>query len=257
MWIYLVLFLLIIVSILLKNPKVIGYLGERGIRKKLSQLDPTTYLTLYDVMIPTAEGKTSQIDHVVISPYGVFVIETKNYQGWIFGKENQQYWTQTIFKRKEKLFNPIWQNKGHIKALQGLLSDYPNIPFHSIVVFHDRAKLKIDVTSKVVYTSELLFTIQMFNQAQLTPDEVKSIYQAILSHNTTDKKARKKHVHQIQQNLKSNTLKVVELICPRCEGQLVERKGKYGTFLGCSNYPKCRYVVKERKVVGMNSFRNK
>lgn len=248
--VYILLFLLIILSFLLKNPKFIGYLGERKVRKRLFKLDPSIYFTLHDVMIPAASGgKTSQIDHLIVSPYGVFVIETKNYQGWIFGKENQAYWTQTIYKRKERFLNPIWQNKGHVKALQELLSEYPQIPYHSIVVFDNRAKLKIDVTSKVVYTSELLFTIQMISETRVSSDQVKDIYHMILSNNQTNRKARKAHVKQINQDLQQETLKVAEMICPRCEGELVERKGKDGTFLGCANYPKCRYVVKERKVV--------
>ena len=31
-------------------------------------------------------------------------------------------------------------------------------------------------------------------------------------------------------------------VCPECGGDLVQRKGRYGTFVGCANYPKCKYV---------------
>ncbi|WP_164985350.1 nuclease-related domain-containing protein [Ammoniphilus sp. CFH 90114] len=118
-----ILFSLVIISFILRSPKVKGYIGEKKVQRKLNSLDPNQYITINDIMIPTAEGKTSQIDHIVLSLYGIFVIETKNYQGWIFGKDQQQYWTQTIYKRKEKLFNPVWQNKGQIKALQDLFSE--------------------------------------------------------------------------------------------------------------------------------------
>jgi hypothetical protein len=58
---------------------------------------------LHDITIPSVKGKTTQIDHVVVSEYGVFVIETKNYTGWIVGDEKSDYWTQVIYKRKERL----------------------------------------------------------------------------------------------------------------------------------------------------------
>ncbi|MEW9672866.1 NERD domain-containing protein [Ammoniphilus sp. 3BR4] len=251
-----ILLVLIIFSVLLKNPKFKGYLGERAIQRKLRSLG-RKYIVLNDIMIPTSEGKTSQIDHIILSPYGVFVIETKNYQGWIFGKDQQQYWTQTIYKRKEKLFNPVWQNKGHIKALQDLLNDFPTIAYHSIIVFGNQATLKIETKYHVINASQLVSTILTYRNVNLTHDDIHSIHQHILSKNQTDRKLRKEHVTSIHKNKMEKTLKVAELICPRCEGELVERKGKYGSFHGCSNYPKCRYVVKERKVVGMGSFKRK
>ncbi len=234
---------------------MIGYIGEKKIQRKLKKLDPSQYIALHDIMISTSEGKTSQIDHIVLSPYGIFVIETKNYQGWIFGKDQQQYWTQTIYKRKEKLFNPVWQNKGHIIALQDLLSDFPTVPYHSIIVFGNQANLKVESTSPVIYASQLISTIQKYQDQTLQDQTIHAIHQRILGSNQTDRKRRKEHVNSIHQKMKETTLKVAELICPRCEGELVERKGNFGDFHGCSNYPRCRYIVKERKVVGMNSYR--
>lgn len=73
--------------------------------------------------------KTTQIDHVVIPNYGIFVIETKNYKGWIIGNEFDDYWKQIIYKRKEKLHNPIKQNYGHIMVLKEHLSDFPDIKY--------------------------------------------------------------------------------------------------------------------------------
>ncbi|MBP1934208.1 hypothetical protein [Ammoniphilus resinae] len=81
--------------------------------------------------------------------------------------------------------------QSHVKALLELLSEYPQIPYHSIVVFDNRSKLKIDVTSKVVYTSELLFTIQMISETKVSDDQVKDIYHMILSNNQTNRKAKK------------------------------------------------------------------
>lgn len=86
----------------------------------LSALPDESYITLNDIMIKSPQG-TSPIDHIVISTYGVFVIVPRNYGGWIFGKETDQNWTQTLGKEKHKFYNLIRQNYGHIKALEVLL----------------------------------------------------------------------------------------------------------------------------------------
>jgi hypothetical protein len=76
-------------------------------------------------------NKTTQIDHIVVSNYGIFVIETKNYKGWIMGNEYDEYWRQVIYKRKEKLYNPIKQNYGHILALKGVLKNFSDLNYIS------------------------------------------------------------------------------------------------------------------------------
>ncbi len=73
---------------------------------------------LNDLTLPDGEGATTQIDHLLLSPFGVFVIETKNYKGWIFGSERQKQWTQKIYKKSFKFQNPIHQNYKHMKVLE-------------------------------------------------------------------------------------------------------------------------------------------
>lgn len=100
-WLLWVIIIIVLTYRILK-PKIKGFMGEKTVSAILSMLDKEKYMLINDVMVEY-NGKTSQIDHVVISNYGVFVIETKNYKGWIYGDEYSQYWTQVIFKRKEKL----------------------------------------------------------------------------------------------------------------------------------------------------------
>ena len=120
-----------------------GSLGEKQVSKLLQSLDPDRFVLLNDLYIPRKNGTTTQIDHVLISDKGLFVIETKNYNGWIFGSQNSKYWTQVIYKRKEKFYNPIWQNSGHIKELRHFLGDsYNGLPMYSIIVFGKQATLK-------------------------------------------------------------------------------------------------------------------
>ncbi|MDF2504376.1 NERD domain-containing protein [Clostridium sp.] len=229
---------------ILNLPAVKGFFGELFIRLTLKFLDKEKYMVINDVLIPAKDGKTAQIDHVVVSRYGIFVIETKNYSGWIFGNENSKNWTQVIYKTKNQFYNPILQNKGHVKALQNLLADYPDVKYIPIVVFTLNANLKkLEVTSHVVYSLGLLSIIKMYDEEVITETKLARIYQRIIDVNNTDKVARKEHVENIQDyKYKTEAGK-----CPRCGGNLVERHGKYGTFIGCSNYPKCKFVLKDNK----------
>lgn len=232
---------LAMIAIILKLPSVKGYFGEIIIRILLKFLDKDKYLVINDVMIPNSDGNTAQIDHIVVSTYGIFVIETKNYNGWIFGSENSINWTQVIYKTKNKFYNPILQNKGHIKALKDILIDYPSIKFIPIVVFTLNADFKkLDVTSPVVYSIRLLKTIKMYTEENILSSDINEIYKTIVNANSDDKVVRKEHIQRIYENKN----KVDSKKCPWCGSELVERQGKYGKFTGCSNYPKCRYVLK-------------
>ncbi|WP_139998004.1 nuclease-related domain-containing protein [Paenibacillus paridis] len=121
--IYLLAGILLNLFILSKSPTFKGFIGEASVRAKLKKLNPKEYILLKDIVLKKADGRTSQVDHIVISKYGLFVIETKNYTGWIVGNEKAEYWTRVIYKRKEKLYNPIRQNYGHMKAIEAVLED--------------------------------------------------------------------------------------------------------------------------------------
>lgn len=116
-------FLIIIILIKLFLPKLKGMLGEKRVNSSLSKLPHEKYEILNDIMIRNGKG-TTQIDHIVISEYGIFVIETKNYDGLIYGREKDRMWTQVINKNaKFRFMNPLRQNYGHVKALQELTNE--------------------------------------------------------------------------------------------------------------------------------------
>ena len=98
-------------------------------------------------MVESSNGKTAQIDIVVATDVGLIVIEVKDFTGWIFGKGNQDTWTQVsgYGKYKNRFYNPFKQNEGHIKALRGLSSQMSTIPMFSLIVFAGDCELK-DVT---------------------------------------------------------------------------------------------------------------
>jgi ribosomal protein L32 len=233
-----------------------GSMGEWKVNQALSQLD-SQYTIFHDVYLPSENGGTTQIDHVVTSPYGIFVIETKNYDGWIFGKENQKYWMQVIYKRKEKLYNPIWQNYGHIQALKTYIGygNEDSNSFHSIIAFSKSSTLKFQdnfKSARVIQIPQLAQVIQESNVHKISVFELQKINQDLRKLLITDKKEKrqlkKQHVQAIKAKLSEKERKEKEKVrnhvCPKCGGALSLKKGKYGSFYGCRNYPKCRYSKK-------------
>jgi len=228
------------------RPRIKGAVGEVKVKAILSFL-PKEYKVINNVILPTPKG-TTQIDHVVLSPYAVFAIETKNYKGWIFGSENQRYWTQNIFGRKGQLRNPIYQNLLHIKALKILFSDMRNVPFVSIVAFSSSCTLKINVKSHVVYFRQINKVIKSYQEIALSKEEVENAYFKIINIGTSSKNLQFEHAKNTDKKRKASNEKVVtSLLCPGCGEKLIRRIGKYGKFFGCSKYPKCKYT---RKIEG-------
>ena len=147
-WIFLLVIPLLFLKAFLQNPKVKGRIGERAVRSVIGKdLDEETYIEFHDLIIPSRSG-TTQIDHIYVSVFGIFVIETKNYTGWIFGSEKQSKWTQVVYKQKHYFQNPLRQNYAHIKALSELLQ-LPEEKFHSMVVFLGDCELKTQMPPNV------------------------------------------------------------------------------------------------------------
>jgi hypothetical protein len=191
-------------------------------------------------MLRTEYG-TTQIDHIVVSVYGIFVIETKNYKGWITGNEYADQWTKNMYGKKYRFRNPLKQNYAHVKALVATL-DIPEDKFIPIVVFSINSDIKVKTSKPVVYTGQLGRTIKSYSDIKFTEHELDGIVTKIRLANVTNKDAKKEHVNQIRTKVRDNNLKIAQGVCPKCGGRLVQRRGRYGVFTGCSNYPKCRYT---------------
>ena len=216
--------------------------GEKRVASILKRLPEDDYRVINDLLL-SSNGYSTQIDHIVVSVYGIFVIETKFYKGWIYGGENSEYWTQNIYGNKYQLRNPIQQNQGHIRALRFLLKEYGNIPYISIVAFSRQASLGVDAHTPVIYWDEIRRAINQFENKALTQSQVRNIYDYLLAHNVEDKNAKKEHIYNVRHNELKRDIAVESGICPRCGGTLMLRQGKYGKFYGCSNYPKCKYTT--------------
>lgn len=219
-------------------PKIKGESGEAAVGMLLRKLPEDKYTILHNVLLKTERG-SSQIDYVVVSVYGVFIIEVKNYTGWITGSETTSQWTQTIYHSKHHFMNPIHQNYGHVKAIEALIND-PSVPIFPIVTFPGDCTLKLTLKqASVVKWAKLREEIEKFSTAEvISADRMKELTELITSSNVDSKDTRREHL----QNIQNEKDKIKAGICPRCGGALVVKQGKYGKFLACSNYPKCRYT---------------
>lgn len=229
-----------------RSPRVKGKIGEFNVYSRLNFLNQAEYKILNNVLIYTKDGRSVQIDHIIVSVYGIFVIETKNYKGWIFGNENSENWMQAIYKEKNQFRNPVKQNFSHIYALKEILADYQNIKYIPIVVFSGNAVLKeIDSKTYVIYDSELLKVIKSESLEQIiSQDEIQKITNIIIGKNIQNREAEDNHILNIQRTVLERQMKKENLICPKCGKELKLRNGKYGKFYGCSNYPYCKFTMK-------------
>jgi hypothetical protein len=210
----------------------------------LSNLPSSRYKVLNDVLIITS-NKSSQIDHLVISRCGIFVIETKNLRGWIHGNEDAPTWTQTIYRNRFEFLNPIHQNLSHVRALRALLKYSSHIPIYSVVVFSGSGELKnVKAISPVIYVNELRKFIECAGEEVLSDEQVEELLGQIRGNNVWGKESRKLHVINVRTRMSKVRTMVKEGACPRCGGMLKSRSGRYGKFLGCTNYPRCRFTSK-------------
>lgn len=160
-----------------------GFLGETVINVAMwLKLEKDVYHRLNGITLPRANGGSTQIDHIIVSVYGIFVIETKNYKGWIYGSEKQKQWTK-VFQNgsKFKFQNPLHQNYLHIKTLADLLGLELSY-FHSMIAFIGECELKTrDELPEHVLTSGMVSYVKKKQDKILTEDEVASIVEQINS----------------------------------------------------------------------------
>jgi hypothetical protein len=159
---------------------------------------------IHNCYLPSEKGFT-EIDLLMIHETGLYVVESKNYSGWIFGDEKQKEWTQILAggKKRNRFYNPVWQNAGHIKALQAFFSEYQDVPIYSLVVFSERCELKkVTVQSEnvlVIKRNKLksVFKKQIEGKSKLSSEVMIDIYQRLLPLCKIDEEERKQHIDRI------------------------------------------------------------
>ncbi len=217
--------------------------GELHVDHILSSLGPD-YTVLHD-MVLLSNGYTVQIDHIVVSRFGIFCIETKTHSGKIYGSEKSEFWTQYVGNKKYPLRNPIRQNYGHMKTIERVLEGLPWAPIIPIVAFAGKVDLNLSLeNSLVVYSSQLASTIQSYRVGHIAPESVPIYAECIRKAMTlVTEEQRDNHIAQIQREQLNKKSQLSGGYCPRCGRPLVLRRGQHGTFWGCHGYPSCRFTA--------------
>ena len=246
-----------------------NWVGRRGEKLTEKELKWVSFFgrkgyTLRNIYIPKDNGETSEIDLVYITQKGIFVFESKNYSGWIFGDEESLNWTACLPNgQKFKFYNPVSQNRSHIIWLKEFIG--ANVPLFSIIVFSERCTLKkVSVESPDVRvikrdkTYRAVSDIWDNSPDKLTDEEVKQLFDKLEALTKVDESVKLSHIENIksrhntqqgQYNIASkfNSMRNPEMVCPLCGRKLVIRTARRGKnagnqFYGCSGYPYCKFI---------------
>lgn len=259
---------LLLIATLLKTAWFKGMVGEWFINLCIRLfLDKREYRLLKDVTLPTPQGST-QIDHVIDSRFGLFVIETKNMKGWIFGNPTQKSWTQQIYRRKHSFQNPLHQNHLHMMTLKSLLGLSDN-QLHSVIFFIGDCTFKTPmpqnvmnrgliryvkgITTPVLAESEVAHVVDTIQQGRLAANwQTHRQHVTQLKTRHADPSANhvstREPVRQSVANPPSQSVSPPDNpppICPRCGSTMVLRTAGRGDnkgkpFWGCHEFPTCR-----------------
>ncbi|WP_411953084.1 NERD domain-containing protein [Aeromonas caviae] len=259
---------LLLIATLLKTAWFKGMVGEWFINLCIRLfLDKREYRLLKDVTLPTPQGST-QIDHVIVSRFGLFVIETKNMKGWIFGNPTQKSWTQQIYRRKHSFQNPLHQNHLHMMTLKSLLGLSDN-QLHSVIFFIGDCTFKTPmpqnvmnrgliryvkgITTPVLAESEVAHVVDTIQQGRLAANwqthrqhvtQLKTLHADPSANHVSTREP----VRQSVANPPSQSVSPPDNpppICPRCGSTMVLRTAGRGDnkgkpFWGCHEFPTCR-----------------
>lgn len=198
-----------------------------------------SYYLMKNVTLPIGDG-TTQIDQLIVSQFGVFVVETKNMTGWIFGQADQPQWTQVIYHHRQKFQNPLRQNYKHVKSVQQILGLGRDQIFNCVVFVGD-STFRTPMPDGVV---QGVFALARFVKAQrnrvLQPEELPILIDTLsryrLKPGLRTKFAHVRHVKRRVSNMDDTAGG-----CPNCGSAMVERTNKRSgeRFLGCERFPRC------------------
>ncbi len=220
------------------RPLIKGWVGE--VKTQLSDrlfLDSNVYHSFGNFIIQDESGST-QIDHIIVSKYGIFVVETKDWSGWIFGDERAAYWTQSIFGNKTRFQNPLRQNYRHKMSLSKYL-DTGHEKIKPIVMVWGDCEFKTQRPANVILGGIQGCTnyIKGYSDVVFTDEEVINICNKLKSGKAEmNLLSNWRHAQSVKKRYESHS------VCPKCGGSLLDRDGGKGPFIGCENFPKCRYT---------------
>ena len=204
----LVLIFCAVVGIIIKSRLFKGKAGEAAVGTLAKIMLPKEYVILNDILLPRSDnpGMTTQLDHIVVSQYGLFVIETKNYHGKIYGSEKGKVWTYYPGGKKTTFPNPLHQNYLHTRTLADLLK-IPIEVIHSVIVFGGAATFKNKIADNVGNFRTAKDYILTFKDKIFSASDVKMVIDEIskLKLDNTHQN-RKQHVKDLKTSTKKNEL---------------------------------------------------
>ncbi len=241
------------------EPETYDFTGENVLEyfvsAKLRRFESSGGRVISNCYLRKDDGGTTEIDSILILKSGLYVIECKDFSGWIFGSDSDEFWTQTLPSgwngdpARNQFYDPVWQNRNHIKCIRRKLPAYRNVPMRNIVVFGDDSTL-MDVTISsdawVVRDAFFLETIEEIesNSAEVIGGkDIERIYDILKNDVPVTDEVRRSHIAEVEhikeqkafeKNYRGDT-------CPRCGASLVRRNGPYGAFYACPGYPGCTY----------------
>lgn len=221
---------------LCRSPLCKGMAGEWKVRLLIRlRLDRRVYHAFSSVLLPTAAG-TTQIDHLLISKYGLFVIETKNMRGRISGGERERTWRQEIGGRTVGFQNPLHQNYLHTRTLHELLG-VSEARIFSVIAFVGRNEFGTKMPDNVAQGSGFLRCVRARKNEVLSAAQVAEIIRTVKAERLRNSlRNRRRHVQQV----KARLMVKGETACPVCGGPMVLREAGGGRmFRGCAAFPRC------------------
>lgn len=188
-------FLIILILLLKKSKKIEQNKGEIEVNDYLNKLKK--YKLLEDIMIKR-EKRTTQIDHILISRKGIFVIETKDFSGKIIGDEDSKFWIQKLNFKENHFYSPIKQNYGHVKAVEEIIGR-KNICM-SLIVFTNKSNIKkVKTETPVIQVKKLTKYIKKYkSDIRLSKEEVEEFYKILNKKDMNSRSAIKKHIKNIE-----------------------------------------------------------
>lgn len=166
---------------------------------------------LFNCYLPREHNETTEVDIILLTHDGIFVIESKNYDGWIYGSENQELWTQTLAAgnkiHKTHFYNPIRQNRTHIKYLKKIIGD--NLPIYSIIIFSNECTLKnievADPETKVIYLEHAIKAVSDLSTKTpnvISQESLISIYNKLYPYTQVSESVKQEHIKNINEKIK-------------------------------------------------------
>ena len=223
-----------------------GELGEYLTEYALTHgLLPGRFRVYTNLLVPKpgVPGQTTEVDVLMLHERGILVFESKNYSGWIFGGADEPEWTASLNKHtKERFYNPVMQNRSHVRALAEYLGLCEEA-FLSYIVFSERCELKevpadtdeYRIIQRQNLVREVRRDLKSFEAVHGRDDfaRLKGLLDGLATAST--EQARKEHAERVRKT------------CPWCGKPLVERHRRSGggAFVACTGYPECHYTRNE------------